>query len=323
MKQTIAVKQFSSFDTIPALSYAAGMFKSISEDFDLHRIQDYPGQFLDGMLTHKTAFHQIILITKGNASLTVNNTRFELTSNKMLFLVARSAQRWETSDDIEGYRLLYQPKYFAKFLSFGNWSSSPNIFLTSSFCKMDLSVRLSGEFALLMEQILAEAGDTATPTPERREMIDQLNLLLLLKLKRIRPDTGNETLHLVSNEANGLRIVNDFLKLINEDLSKIEEGGGQDRIRTITDIAAQINVHPNYLNRVVHKIMGISVSELLRDIVLKKAKTILIHSDLTISQIAYKLGFQSVSYFCFYYKKHTGISPSEYRRQVRNQKIYT
>ena len=49
--------------------------------------------------------------------------------------------------------------------------------------------------------------------------------------------------------------------------------------------------------------------------IIKECTQYLLHSNLSISEIAYSLGFESIAYFSKFYRKHTGKSPSEIREQ--------
>jgi AraC family transcriptional activator of pobA len=49
------------------------------------------------------------------------------------------------------------------------------------------------------------------------------------------------------------------------------------------------------------------------------AKTLLLSTDMTVSQVAEAVGIGSEAYFCNSFKRLTGISPKEYRRRAKNQ----
>lgn len=87
-------------------------------------------------------------------------------------------------------------------------------------------------------------------------------------------------------------------------------------LRTPADYAGRLSVHVNHLNKVIKKTTGKTTSELIAERVIKEATQSLQHSQLSISEIAFSLGFESVSYFGKYYRKHTGSTPSEVREQA-------
>lgn len=87
-------------------------------------------------------------------------------------------------------------------------------------------------------------------------------------------------------------------------------------LRTPADYANRLSVHVNHLNKVVRETTGKTTSEMIVERVIKECTQYLLHSNLSISEIAYSLGFETISYFSKFYRKHTGKSPSEIRTQV-------
>jgi len=62
---------------------------------------------------------------------------------------------------------------------------------------------------------------------------------------------------------------------------------------------------------------NLSPKQLIDKQLLLEIKTFLYSSDLTVTEIAYQLNLPDQSYLCRYFKRHTGISPTEYRRQFK------
>jgi YesN/AraC family two-component response regulator len=86
-----------------------------------------------------------------------------------------------------------------------------------------------------------------------------------------------------------------------------------------TDIKlAQISdlffVNTQYLSRLFSKNMGITFVEYINFIRIKESKTLLKESDSKIIEIAYKVGFNNVTYFNLIFKKLTGQTPLEFRK---------
>lgn len=85
-------------------------------------------------------------------------------------------------------------------------------------------------------------------------------------------------------------------------------------MRTASEYADILNVYANYLNRTVKEITGKSTSILLYDRLLKEAIILLKHTNWTVSEIAFSLGFKDVSHFHHFFRKQTNATPSKYRR---------
>ena len=64
--------------------------------------------------------------------------------------------------------------------------------------------------------------------------------------------------------------------------------------------------------RKIKQLTGMTSSEFIRSIKLKKAATLLMESGMTVAEIAYQTGFSSPSYFTKCFKEQFKMSPKEY-----------
>lgn len=85
------------------------------------------------------------------------------------------------------------------------------------------------------------------------------------------------------------------------------------RLKSATDFADRLSIHVNHLNRVVKATTGRTTSELINARIAQEGTQLLRHSKLSISEIAYSLGFEELSSFSNFMKKRTGISPTDLR----------
>ena len=67
--------------------------------------------------------------------------------------------------------------------------------------------------------------------------------------------------------------------------------------RQVQFYATQLGVCPNYMNVLTRKFLGKSALELINERTVLEIKRMLLRSDFTISEIAYRLGFNELSYF--------------------------
>ena len=82
-------------------------------------------------------------------------------------------------------------------------------------------------------------------------------------------------------------------------------------------LCEQLNISRTVLYAKIKSITGLGVHEFIRMIRLKKSAELLIEGKLNVSQIAYQVGFNSVSYFIRCFTKAYGVSPKEYARVKR------
>ena len=85
------------------------------------------------------------------------------------------------------------------------------------------------------------------------------------------------------------------------------------KLKNPADYAASLSVHINHLNRSVKEVTGKTTSAHIASRIIREAKALLQHTDWNISAIACSLGFEYPSYFTLFFKKHTGMAPTQLR----------
>jgi AraC-like DNA-binding protein len=88
-------------------------------------------------------------------------------------------------------------------------------------------------------------------------------------------------------------------------------------MKTAKEFAANLSVHPNHLNAVLKKYTGQNVSTHIRNRLLEETKALLVQTDWTLQDIGYSIGFAEQPNFSLFFKKNTGITPSEFRRSYQ------
>ncbi len=80
---------------------------------------------------------------------------------------------------------------------------------------------------------------------------------------------------------------------------------------TIPELSLQIGINQCYLKKGFKELFGSTVYEFVQEQRMLQAKLLLSTSDFSVSQVAEKIGFSSLSSFSAAFKKHTGVFPSE------------
>lgn len=82
---------------------------------------------------------------------------------------------------------------------------------------------------------------------------------------------------------------------------------------TVQYLSAQLNVSPNYLSDMLRSLTGQSTQHHIHTKLIEKAKEILTTTSLSVSEIAYQLGFEYPQSFSKLFKNKTNVSPLEFR----------
>ena len=83
---------------------------------------------------------------------------------------------------------------------------------------------------------------------------------------------------------------------------------------TVAGIAGEVNLSPSYFSRTFRESTLMPPYDYLLSVRLEKAKELLLESGASVSETAYRCGFNSTSNFIYFFKKETGISPLQFRK---------
>ena len=86
---------------------------------------------------------------------------------------------------------------------------------------------------------------------------------------------------------------------------------------SLADVAANVNISEEYLSRLFRKETGKSFVEFLTEVRMRKAKSLLLRSNCSMSEICDMVGIQSQTYFSTLFRKYYGMTPSDLRKSAK------
>lgn len=87
---------------------------------------------------------------------------------------------------------------------------------------------------------------------------------------------------------------------------------------TLQSIADDVYLNKTYVSHIFKKVTGVSINDFVLDVKIDRAKTLLHYPDISVSEVAEILCFCNAGYFSSLFKRYAGITPSEYRKYIRN-----
>ncbi len=173
-----------------------------------------------------------------------------------------------------------------------------NQFYYKNYYSLEISKFISEftecELTGFMRQVYLEGKAYEILTHQLRQYLDDLN----------EPDK-----RLILRQAT-IESIEEAVSIISEEI---------DTIGTIVDIAKRVGLNQNTLQNGFKQLYKTSVNEYIKNYRIDTAKDLLENSDLNITEITYKVGINSRSYFAKIFKKRFGVSPKQYLDQVRNK----
>lgn len=100
-------------------------------------------------------------------------------------------------------------------------------------------------------------------------------------------------------------IVNGFIRLVSENCRKQ---------RSMAFYADRLSIAPKYLSSIITSFTGKTASQWIREFTLENAKALLSGTALSVNEISDKMNFITSSDFTKYFKKYTGLTPKEFRK---------
>ena len=86
--------------------------------------------------------------------------------------------------------------------------------------------------------------------------------------------------------------------------------------RKVSFYAEQLCITTTYLYKLTHRRWNLSPKELIDQQTICEIKTLLSSTDMSVKEIAAMLHFEDTPYMCRYFRRRTGLSPTEYRNNT-------
>lgn len=247
---------------------------------------------------HKHCFYQIIFITGGTGINFIDYKNYNLNKGDMFFLSPGQIHKWSLNSSTQGFIINFSSKFFSSFLMNSNFISDLPFFQVDG---EESVINVSYNYANIVnifEKIYYESQLTNGGNLDLIKVY--LIELFLICQKQVEQNSNYENKLLQPSN-----LVKQFEVFVEKHFYEY---------RFPKEYAQLLYVTPNYLNAVCQKVKGISAGEIIRNRILLESKRLLVNTNLSASEVAYKLSFKDNSYFSRFFKKYVGVSPDEYRR---------
>jgi len=142
----------------------------------------------------------------------------------------------------------------------------------------------------------------------------QLKIDKLLKIKRASREVRSAYTPINENSEESTSVARDLPSNIICALQYIEHNLSGNV--TLSSLAKEANLSKHHFCRVFKKYIGKSSKRYIIDIKIEKAKNLLMDVDNNVSIVAWETGFNDLSSFIKHFKRTTGVTPSDYRKEI-------
>lgn len=141
----------------------------------------------------------------------------------------------------------------------------------------------------------------------KAEMIRNYINLIIHEAMKMQPSD-----QFIKHKNASARITSLFLELLERQFP-IDSPEQPLQLKTAQDYAERLSVHVNHLNRSVKEVTGKPTTTHISERIIGEARALLQHTDWSVADIAYGLGFEYPTYFNNYFKRITGTVPKSLR----------
>ena len=254
---------------------------------------------------HRLDFYMVFLVTAGEGTHRMGLHEHDLRKNMLCFVGPNVISSWDwTGDDHRGYFCSFSDDFFNTGRNDKQFLSRLPFFQIDGHAVLDLSDEQAGQYASLFQLMEREYARRGTHNDE--VLRSCLHALVHKAHSEYPSKISTQALH----DRSGSRLLQAFTELYSRDFEPIQHGK-MIHIRKVSEYADALGVSQNHLNDTVRALTGHSAGQLVRIRLVKQATMCLMHSNKTVSEIAYLLGYEDPSYFARFYKSQTGKAPSE------------
>jgi len=248
---------------------------------------------------HRHDFFEVLYLSKGSGFHVIDGNKYEIQPPCVFFMSPGQAHKIEFSSDIDGYIFIFTAEFYLINQTNQNRLIDFPFFFTIRQENRPLILE-SKEDVIFLETLFRkgiagiEKGDGYS--------IDLLRsvLDLILTSSAVLYKTDENLL----SKGRGHIVVKKFFQLVEENYQKN---------LTVNEYAGKLAITPNHLTQTVNQLTGKTSSQIIKSKQVLEIKRLLVHTNLSVTEIAGRLNFPDQSYFTKFFKRETGISPQQYR----------
>ena len=275
--------------------------QGLPQEFELLGIGQLYNDHSDTLTTaHRTGFYHILWFQKGDPTHLVDFNPVKIKPNTMLFLNKDTVQRFDKNGGFDGKAILFTDNFFCKTEADTKYLRSSILFndlLSVSQIHVSKTDSLFADLFTLMEKELENEKDIS-----QSDILKNLlhNILLLSERERRKQDFTE------IKKGADLDYVMLFKDLLESNYRELKQ---------VSKYAKKISITEKRLNQATSKVLDKSPKQMIDERIMLEAKRLLVHTNDSVKEIGFGLGFDEPTNFIKYFRKHSLSTPVEFREQ--------
>lgn len=243
-------------------------------------------------------FYKITLTTSANGILSYADKAIAIHNHALIFSNPMVPYSWEGATGTEtGYVCLFTEAFISNHMALFKPGANPVLIPNPRTISFLINI-----FEQMLTEIQSSYGNKYELLRNYVQIIIHESLKVVPADNFYKPGTSSA------------RISSLFLELLERQFP-VTSPHHTLRFKNAGEYAAQLSVHTNHLNKALRETTGKTTTEHIAEKLTQEAKALLLHSSWTITEIGYCLGFEHASNFNIFFKKQTGQTPNQFRKQ--------
>ncbi|MDV7186209.1 helix-turn-helix transcriptional regulator [Lutibacter sp. TH_r2] len=247
-------------------------------------------------LPHRLNFYAVLIITEGEVNHIVDFKVHTLKKGDVMVISKGQIHAFEQRAKYKGYLVVFSEAFMQKYIAQSTIARINHLY--NYFLKQE-KINNPDYNQILLNKLKEELQSKSSSLPN---IIASLLTVYLLKL-------NDENTSLATNTVDDkkLEYFNLFKHLVEQNYSKT---------RDAKVYASDIAISYKHLNEVCKKIVKTTAKAFIDSYIILEAKRMLVSTSLSVKEIAFTLGFDEPTNFLKYFKKHTSLTPVEFRNAL-------
>lgn len=273
----------------------------------IHDLNDYITKHQDQTTKpHIHSYYQIIWFKEGGGKHFVDFKDYKVTENIVFFIAKNQVHYFDNNIHYNGVLLHFNEAFLVHKDSETDFFLKCNLFnnpFKQQFCSIgqETGIILDGYISQLKREF--ENADEFG----KEELLRAYLKSFLIQAHRTKT-AQDQSKNYVSFQLDEKRLqLIKFINLIEENYTKG---------LSIAEYSRLLFVSSRTLANLTGLLLNKTPIQMIQERIIIEAQRLLIHSELNVNQVGYRLGFDDPSYFVKYFKKHIKVSPSEFRKSI-------
>jgi AraC family transcriptional activator of pobA len=247
------------------------------------------------------ALIQILYMTEGSGEVVLDNTKFVMRAPCLIWIPAQTVHGFNFAEDVNGPAITAAQRPLESLLGVSN----PELIAL---------IRKPAAIALDDTRQCAESLMPLFLAIEREARIQSVGqltagmaLLAAVCVHMARLSSASDAAVASSPIPRKTAQLEKFRAMVDESYKKH---------LPIATYADNLGITPGQLSRLCREVLGVSSLDIIHARIVHEAQRELVYTGNSTKQLAYFLGFADETYFCRFFRKHTGLSPKEFRAKA-------